>query len=476
MRHPFCWLRSVAGFLGPVLVVVLGGCATYQARPIDPAVTHAHWQTRRLDDPALARRVRGLLPPRDHGHWPPLAYGRAELLLVALELNPQLAEARAALAESSAAVTSARALPNPTVSLALERYTEAQAGSRPWLWGISTDLLLDTALRRRLRTQLADAGVRGARLDYGEAVWKVDRSLRSALADLLLARQETALAEQAVTTAGELQEGMQQRHALGETGPGGVLLAAQSLARARGDAAAAAQREADALARLARAVGVPASALAGVPLRWEAFDQPRAPDPARLQPLVERALLSRPDLEQALVAYDRREIELHQQVRAQYPQLSLGPGYTYDHGIRKLTFNASASLPVFNQNQGPIAEARARREAAGLHVEAVQAGIDNEIQAAMARLQLALQALHAARSGEQAAETQLGQTEHAQALGAEDHLAVMDARMIVLAARQTALAALDQAHRAQAALEDALRTPLDPAEAGLLSPVAGEPR
>lgn len=474
MRHPFCWLRPGPLVLG--LVFVLGGCATYRARPIDPSVTHAHWQSRRLDDPALSKRLHELLPARDHGHWPPPAYGRAELLLVALELNPRLAEARAALAESSAAVTSARALPNPTVSLALERYTEAQAGSSPWLWGVSTDLLLDTALRRRLRTQLADAGVRGARLDYAEAVWTVDQSLRRALADLLLARREKLLTQQTVATAGELQEGMQQRHALGESGPAGALQAAQSLARARGDAAAAAQREADALARLARAVGVPTSALAGVPLCWEAFDQPRAPDPPRLQPLVERALLSRPDLERALVAYDRREIELHQQVRAQYPQLSLGPGYTYDHGIRKLTFNVSASLPVFNHNQGPIAEARARREAAGLHVEAVQADIDNEIQAAVARLQVALQALHAARSGEQAAEAQLRQTGHAHALGAEDHLAVLDARMIVLTARQAALAALDQAHQAQAALEDALRTPLDPAEAGLLSPVAGESR
>ncbi|MEI7035867.1 TolC family protein [Fulvimonas yonginensis] len=459
MRHPFFCLLAAG--------VVLAGCASYRPAPVDPAATRAQWQARRLDDPALAVRLRPWLPARDHGRWPPERYGRAELLLAALALNPDLAEARAHLAEASAAVRTAGARPNPTVSLALERYTQAQADGAPWLWGISTDLLLDTALRRRLRVQLADQAVRGARLDYAEKVWAVRAAVRDALAERLLAQRRLALADEGVRLAAALEQAARQRATLGEDSPQAELQAAQTLAQARSAQAGAAQQAAGADARLARAIGVPGDALQGLQLDWAGFERPTAPDRAQVAALADHALLARADLERALVDYASRETELHQQVRAQYPQLSLGPGYTYDHGIRKLTFNASASVPLFNRNQGPIAEARARRDAAAAHVRTVQADIASAIEAARRRLAAALPALAAARAGEQAAARQQAQAERAFALGAVDRPALLAARLAALAARQTALDALGLAWQAVAALEDALRAPLDPAEAAL---------
>lgn len=466
MRHPFFCLAACA-------TVLLGGCASYRPAPVDPAATRAQWQARRLDDPALAARLRPWLPADDHGQWPPARYGRAELLLAALALNPDLAEARAHLAEASAAVDTAKARANPTLSLALERYTQAQADSAPWLWGLSTDFLLDGGLRRRLRVQLADQGVRGARLDYAEKVWSVRSAVRDALAQRLIARRQQGLAARTVATATALEQAARQRVALGEDEPQVALQAVQTLAQARSDQAAAAQRAASTQAQLARAIGVPVTALAGLDLHWDHFDQPTAPAPARLDTLADHALLARADLERALVDYANREAELHQQVHDQYPQLSLGPGYTYDHGMRKLTFNASLSLPVFNQNQDPIAEARARREAAAAHVRVVQADIGSAIDAARARLAAALPALDAARAGTQAAERTRGQAERAFRLGAIDRTSMLGARLAALAAGQSELAALDAAWQAEAALEDALRTPLDPAEAALW-PAAGD--
>lgn len=471
MRHPFFCLAACAA------ATLLGGCATYRPAPVDPAATRLQWQARRLDDPALAARLRPWLPARDHGQWPPQDYGRAELLLAALALNPDLAEARGHLAEASAAVRTAKALPNPTLSLALERYTQAQADSAPWLWGLSTDFLLDGGLRRRLRVQLADQGVRGARLDYAESFWKVRSAVRDALAQQRIAQRRQQLATRTVAAAEALEQATRQRVTLGEDEPQVALQAAQTLAQARGEQAAAAQQAASAQADLARAIGVPTVALHGLDLRWDDFDQPVAPSPAQLDALADHALLARADLERALVDYASRETELHQQVHAQYPQLSLGPGYTYDHGLRKLTFNASLSLPVFNQNQGPIAEARARREAAAAHVRAVQADIASAIDAARARLDAALPSLAAARAGHQAAERTRTQAEHAFALGAIDRPALLAAQLSALASAQTALTALDAAWQAQAALEDALRTPLDPDEAALWKPMesAGSP-
>ena len=460
MRHPFfCLAASFA------TLVMLGGCATYRPAPVDPAAMRVQWQARRLDDPALAAQLRPWLPARDHGQWPPARYGRAELVLAAFALNPDVAEARAHLAEASAAVRTAGAHANPTLALALERYTQAQADGAPWLWGLSTDFLLDGGLRRRLRVQLADQGVRGARLDYAGKLWSVRSAVRDAMEQQWIAARQADSAARTVATATALEQAARQRVALGEDAPQVALQAVQALAQARREEAAAHQRAASAQAQLARAAGVPVAALQGLPLRWDDFDRPAAPPPARLDALADRALLARNDLERALVDYAARETELHQQVHAQYPRLSLGPGYTYDHGIRKLTFNASLSLPVFNQNQGPIAEARARREAAAAHVRAVQADIASAIDAARSRLAAALPALDAARAGEQAAGRARDQAEQAFRLGAIDRTALLEARLAALATGQATLTALDTAWQAQAALEDALRAPLDPAEA-----------
>ena len=467
MRHVprlrSCWFHV----LSVATLAMLAGCAHYQARPIDPAQTAAQWRARRLDDPALAERLHPLLEKTGVA-WPPARYGRAELLLAALALNPDLAEARAHLAEADAAVRTAKALPNPTVGLALERYASDQAGSSPWLWGVSTSWLIDTALHRRLRADLADAGVRGARLDYAEKVWDVRRALRTALADVLLGERQRELADDTVAKATALQAALERRRSLGEAMPAEVLQVASTLAQARQASAAAAQRIADARARLARTIGLPAEALDGVALRWDDLEAPAALPDRQVDELAQQAMLSRADLERALVDYASRETDLHEQVRLQYPQISLGPGYTYDHGVRKLQFNLSASLPVFDQNQGPIAEAEARREAAGRHVEAVQATIDSDIHGAVGRLAASRKAWDSARDGREAAGRLQRQVELGYAHGEDDRVALLNAQLATAAAEQTQLAAADQLQQSLGALEDAVRSPLDSEEAVLV--------
>ena len=55
-------------------------------------------------------------------------------------------------------------------------------------------------------------------------------------------------------------------------------------------------------------------------------------------------------------------------------QLTLGPGYYWDHGIAKFPLDVGFTLPV-NRNKGEIAEARAARELAGKRMLALQADI-----------------------------------------------------------------------------------------------------
>src|SRR5262249_53488232 len=162
-----------------------------------------------------------------------------------------------------------------------------------------------------------------------------------------------------------------------------------------------------------------------------------------LQPLTEdtiknardRALLSRPDLERAIADYETRDYDLRQQVSAQYLQTSLGPGYTWDHGIHKLTFGASIALPIFNRNEGPIAEAAAARDVAGQHAMVVQSTILNEIEAAQTGYTSALESLARVRAARAASERLATSAQRAFDIDASDRPTLLTAQSVATVER-----------------------------------------
>lgn len=441
-----------------VCVALLSGCAHYTARPVDPQRRAEQLQQQRIDDPALAGRI-AQYPSLHVSRWPPPAYGPDELFAAALVLNPAMGEARAKLATAMAAVRTARAMPNPTVGTVLERYQNEQALASPWAWSLSLDLPLSTLLHRPLQSAIADAAVRGARLDYATLLWTTRSAVRSALRELLFARRQQALNAQLLEAQARIVTAWQSRRAAGEAAPAELQQATLVQLQAQRDAATLSARVAASEAALARVIGVSIDALTNLPLAWpDLLDA--GPVPAELPDLRRRALLGRSEIERALSDYDAAERALQLQVRLQYPQFSLGPTYSYDQGVRKLGIGATVSLPVFNRNEGPIAEAEARRDEAGRHLEAVQAGVLNDIDGAAAALALTLEGLQRARAQQSLSAQLAAQAEAAFAAGAEDRIGQMGARVSALVAEQNALDALVQVQGARAALEDALQIPL----------------
>src|SRR5207237_454737 len=86
-------------------------------------------------------------------------------------------------------------------------------------------------------------------------------------------------------------------------------------------------------------VGVPVKVLAGLKLGWEQLDDPPAVDALQLERARDEALLARADVHGAVVAYGTAEEGLRLEVARQYPDVHLGPAYTWDHGIRRYQFN-----------------------------------------------------------------------------------------------------------------------------------------
>src|SRR6185369_4828346 len=72
------------------------------------------------------------------------------------------------------------------------------------------------------------------------------------------------------------------------------------------------------------------------------------------------------------------------QIAKQYPDVHLSPGYQYDQGDNKWSLGITFELPLLNQNQGPIAEARARRLESAARFTELQARVIGEIDRASA--------------------------------------------------------------------------------------------
>jgi outer membrane protein TolC len=214
-------------------------------------------------------------------------------------------------------------------------------------------------------------------------------------------------------------------------------------------------------ASLASAVGVPSSALAEVRLYWPALET--APDDARWTraAVQEAGLLNRLDVRRALAEYAAAEAALGLEVAKQYPDVTLGPGYLFDQGDRKFTLGFSVTLPIFDRNQGPIAEAEAKRQEAGARFLAVQARAIGEFEESFARTRAAWAEVAVARELQAAADRRVESLRRAVELGESDRVTLLGARLEAAVVESARLEALRRAQEAQGALEDAVQRPLD---------------
>ncbi|MDE2343457.1 MAG: TolC family protein [Betaproteobacteria bacterium] len=451
-----------AALIGLAVLTTLAGCASYRPQPVDLTKQAQRLEMRRLDDPGLARYAAqlGRLP------WPPPHWNRADLLVAALYYNPSLAVARARLLVANAGEITAHEYPNPTLGLTLEYAKDA--GTNPWLYGVAIQALLPQFDLRRARQIQAGFYNEAAGWSLAEAVWQVRSRLRNALlrlryadaAGAVLARQDEDARSMSRLLAAQVNAG-EASAPLVQTAQAQALRIQQQLDAMRAHAMAA--RHA-----LAAAIGIPAQALPALGAIWSRWQHPVPVSPQELDRLSRRALLTRADLAIAVANYGAAEQALRIEVDKQYPGVTVGPGYSTLEGGVRLPFSIHLALPIFNQNQGPIAQAQARLAEAGAQLEAVQANILAHIAAARVAAHQA--AIAAGRAREQQlplARQQLRTARQGFDLGNLDHVALLTARLNAEGAELASLQSDFNWQMARGALEDALHRPLGGSEVAL---------
>ena len=222
------------------------------------------------------------------------------------------------------------------------------------------------------------------------------------------------------------------------------------------------QTEAAARAQLATALGVPVRALDGVDLSLDAFRHPPPipanPDTGKLR---REALTKRTDVQASLDEYEAAQSALKLQIANQYPNITLSPGYNYDFGVNKYMIGIDTdSLPIFNQNQGPIAEALATRQQAAASFTALQAQIIGAIDQAAAAYRTAARSVATGNTLLADDENRARQIESQFRAGQVDRVTLVTAELGVAATAVSRFDAVVQQRQAIGALEDALQQPL----------------
>jgi outer membrane protein TolC len=453
------WRRRaalVAAFAG---CLILGACAHYDPAPLLPAETARQFAARRLGDDAVREAVMRALPSTAQqplAAWPPREWDRAELLAVALSLNPRLAVAIAQWGTTRAHEATVAEPPNPDLVLESEYAIHDQ---HPWLYGLSIGWLLRSPGRRRDQMELARLETRASQLALMDEIWTVRKDLTAALSDAELARRRERLLQDLSAAEDRHVASLRRRVAAGEDPPAELVTPETERIDTEQhlrDARAAAARTQTALAL---ALGLPAAALDGLVVSWDDWGAPVAVEANTLGELRERALLSRPDLGAAIGEYAVAEQSLRLAIARQYPGFTLEPGYYWDHGIAKWPFDLGFTLPL-NGNKGEIGEARAARELAARRMLALQVDIETQLSAAQRAEQVDREAVDLARRRIDAASGRLGVAARGETLGESDARERLEAELVMLHAELELLDAQARLQSARNELEHALRAPL----------------
>ena len=450
-------LSSTRQVAHAVWLALAASCATYEAQPLDAQRARIGFEARSFDDPALIEFARGRLAA--DAVFPPQRWDLASLTLVAFHEHPDLAVARAEIEVARAKSITAAQRPNPTLGLDQEYLTNPASGVNPWLFGFHLDIPIETGAKRDVRIDTAKRELELAELGVDQVAWRVRNDLRAAFVDHALAQREYQLAGEELTLQREAVAVLRQRFDAGDVSRPDVASAEIAAAQTELELGQLDGRVRTSRAALAGALGMPESALAGVEFDFDALrTPPPTPEVARARDL---ALNDRIDVRRARIEYELAELRLHAAVNAQYPDVHLAPGYTYDHGEHKYAFGAAFEIPLFNMNEGQIAEARASRGAAAQGFDAVQTHVLTALDEARAQHAGALAQLERARALALRGRERVDAEQRAFDLGASDHLALVAARLQSALLERAQLEALGRVQEAQTALEDVMQRPLE---------------
>lgn len=305
----------------------------------------------------------------------------AEARRLALDSNPAfLAEAQD-IAISRGALRQTRLLFNPEAETeapsafsggALDRYEARVSQEIEW------------AGQRGLRVDAAELDVRRAETDVGHATRVLLADVTRAYYATIAARRRAEVAEEVQALNDRLANAVRIQAAEGEISILEANLASIEVGRTRARLLAARRQAATAELALARLLGLPP----GTPLSLSAADTLTPPEiTLRPDSLVAAALRARRDLAARQADAERADVLARLARREAIPNVRIGGLVGQEPGSESPDFGiiVALPLPLWNRNQGLIAQREAEARRADLVVEATELRVRTEVMDAWNR-------------------------------------------------------------------------------------------
>jgi outer membrane protein TolC len=323
----------------------LGGCATYHAKPL---ALHAE----RAENVSALVRVSPI----------PQRLDIDDVVALAIANNPDLVAARLQAGVAQAQLRSAGLLPNPVFSAS---YADVQSGP-------GTFAALAAGLSQDLRALVTLHATRAAAADAAQAVnasvlwqeWQVAGKARLQTIDVVEGDRQLAVLRKNADLA---QQRLRRSKESVQQGDATLVDLAPSVV-----AAADAQKLADDFERQQQTRHRDLAVLIGLtpesPVELTDRIDGAAVDPVWVRQRMVSLAEYRPDLLALRLGYASQEEKLRGAILAQFPLFSLGIAAARDtSNVRTLGPQITMELPLFDRNQGKIAQESATREQ--LHAE-----------------------------------------------------------------------------------------------------------
>ena len=434
-------------------------CTSYTPKPIVSSDAMAAFEARTLNDIGLKNFIRHNSENKT-SNWPLASWDFNLLTLAALYYSPDLDVARAQWGIVKAGEITAGMIPNPGLGLSTQPVS-AIYGTSPWPLGWNLDIPVETAGKRGYRIEQSRHLSHASRFNLYGVAWRVRSHLKAALIELYLAQENvTWLGKQEVSRS-DMAALLERRFVEGEISLPEITQARIALSQSRLALQEAQKRHDAALAQVATIIGLPVSHLDGINLSFAGLDDVLKLETIPSPEARRQALLNRTDIRAALAEYEASQTALQLEIAKQYPDIHLGPAYVWNPDLQ-WQVGVSFSLPLFNRNEGPIAEAEARREEAAAKFNALQARAISEVDSAWVSYQAASRELTTADVMLQA------QQKHQHSIAAEfnigesDRLALTGGQLELISAELARLDAQAKAMQSLGLLEDAIQRPLAP--------------
>ena len=443
-------------------VLIVPGCVRFQRAELNPAKLHKDFYARSLDSIELKEFIEKQTG-RTNIAWPIKEWDFEYLALAGLFYNPTIETARLSIKSAESAIITAGARPNPTISPlgAINSTSLGQQGVNPWLPALDIEIPIETANKRKLRIAVATNRLEVARLNYTSAAWEVRSNIRSAWIELISAQSRSNILQSQIAALEKIKNSMEVKLDAGEIKATDVTPTVIAIANAQSELSSAIKQYNESLPQLASAIGVPLETIRNIKMALNFNYNTNLLDYFLSTDAMELALKTRPDILAQLYEYEAAQASLQLEIAKQYPDIVIGPGYEFDQGEHKWKLGLTIELPIFNRNQGPIAEALANRNLAAAKFNEIQIKAISEMEAAVAMAKTALDELRRFHVLQKIKEKHLQDLEAQLKAGEVDSVALENARVDLLSIEKPLIEAYINWEKAVARLESAFYRPLN---------------